>query len=64
MDIAFTQQDMSRVSPIEGPQIPEFLRPTVMGSSIMEDLKKYMNLSFRVANLLILSYPNAIGSII
>jgi hypothetical protein len=35
-----------------------------MGSSIMEDLKKYMNLAFMVANILILSYSNAIGSIL
>jgi hypothetical protein len=40
MDIAFTQQDTSRVSPIEEPQIPEFLHPALMGSSIMEELKK------------------------
>jgi hypothetical protein len=64
MDIAFTQQDTSRVGPIEGPQIPQFSRSAVMGSSIMEELKKYMNLSFRAANLLILSYSNAIGSIL
>jgi hypothetical protein len=64
MDIAFTQQAMSRVGPIEEPQIPEFLRPTLMASTIMEELNKYTNFHFMVANLLILSYSNAIGLIL
>jgi hypothetical protein len=64
MDIAFTHQAMSMISPIGKPQIPEFLRVGKMGSSIMEDLKKYMNLAFMVASLLILSYSNAIGLIL
>ena len=33
------------------------------GSSIMEELKKYTNSCFMVANLLIQSYSNAIGLI-
>jgi hypothetical protein len=64
MDIAFTQQDTSRVGPIEEPQIPEFLCLALMGSSIMEELKKYTNSHFMVANLLILSYSNATGLIL
>jgi hypothetical protein len=64
MDIAFTQQDTSRVSPIEEPQIPEFLRPALMGSSIMEELKKYTHSRFMAANLSILSYSNATGLIL
>jgi len=63
MDIAFTQQDTSKVGPIEEPQIPEFSRPPLMGSIIMEELKKYTNSRFMAANLLILSYLNAIGLI-
>jgi len=47
----FTQQGMSRVGPIKEPQIPEFLRKSLMGSSIMEELKQYTNSSFMVANL-------------
>jgi hypothetical protein len=50
MDIAFTQ--------------PEFLRLAKMGSTIMEELKKYMNSSFVVPKLLIPSYSNAIGLIL
>ena len=42
---------------------PEFLRPALMRSSIMEELKKYTNSSFMVPNLLIPSYSNAIGLI-
>jgi hypothetical protein len=64
MDIAFAQQATSRVGPIEKPQVPEFLRPAKMGSSIMEELKKYSNSTIMVANLLILSYSNAIGLIL
>jgi hypothetical protein len=64
MDIAFTQQATSRVGPIEEPQVPEFVRQAKMGSSIMEKLKKYMNSTFIVANLLILSYSNVIGLIL
>jgi hypothetical protein len=64
MDIAFTQQATSRVNPIKEPQIAEFVLPTLMASTIMEELKKYTNLHFMVANLLILSYLNAIGLIL
>jgi len=51
MNITFTQQGTSRFGPIEKPQIPEFLRKGLMGSSIMEELKQYTNSSFMVANL-------------
>jgi hypothetical protein len=64
MDIAFTWQDTSRVGPIEEPQIPEFLRLALMGSSIMEELKKYTNSRFMVPKLLIMSYSNVIGLIL
>jgi len=64
MDIAFAHQATSRVSPIEKPQVLEFLRPAKIGSSIMEDLKKYTNSAFMVAGLLILLYSNAIGLIL
>jgi hypothetical protein len=64
MDIAFTQQATSRIGPIEEPQVLEFLRPALMRSSIMEELKKYTNSSFMVPNLLIPSYSNAIGLIL
>jgi len=62
-DIAFTKQATSRVGQIEEPQIPEFLCKALMGSSIMEELKKYTNSCFMVANLLILPFSNAIGLI-
>jgi hypothetical protein len=48
----------------EEPQIAEFLRSALMASTIMEELKKYTNFYFIVANLLILSYSNAIGLIL
>jgi hypothetical protein len=64
MDIAFTQQATSRVGPIEEPQIAEFVRPALMVSTIMEELKKYIKFHLMVANLLILSYSNAIGLIL
>jgi hypothetical protein len=64
MDIAFTQQDTRRVSPIEEPQIQEFVRPVVMGLSIMDELKKYTNSTLVAAYLLILSYSNATGLIL
>jgi hypothetical protein len=64
MDIAFTQQATSRVGPIEEPQIAEFLRPALMASTIMEELKEYMNFHFMVANLLVLLYSNTIGLIL
>ena len=50
MDVAFTQQDMSRVG------LDEFLRQVLMRLSIMEELKIYTNSHFMVANLLIMSY--------
>jgi hypothetical protein len=67
MDIAFTQQATSRVGPTEEPQIAEFLSLALMASTIMGELKEYMNfylqMSF-VANLLVLSYSSAIGLIL
>ena len=50
--------------PNKKPQIVEFLRLALMASTIMEELKKYMNFHFMVPNLLILSYSNAIGLIL
>jgi hypothetical protein len=64
MDIAFAQQATSRVGPIEEPHVPRFLRPALMGSSIMKQLKKYTNSIFMVANLLTLSYSNVGGLIL
>jgi hypothetical protein len=67
MDIAFTQQAKSRVDPIEEPQIVEFLPPALIASTIMEELKEYTNFHLQmpsVANLLVLSYSNAIGLIL
>jgi hypothetical protein len=64
MDIVFVQQGTRQVDPIERPQILELLLLALMGSSIMEELKKYMNSVFMVANLLILSYSNVIGLIL
>jgi hypothetical protein len=55
---------MRQVDPIERPQILEFLLLVLMGSSIMEELKKYTNSVFMVPNLLILSYSNVIGLIL
>jgi hypothetical protein len=53
MDTVFTQQDMTKVAPIEKPCVLEFLRLDLMRSSIMEELKKYMNSIFMVLNLLL-----------
>jgi hypothetical protein len=64
MDIAFTQQGSSRVGPIEKPQTMEFLCPTLMASTIMEELKKSTEFHFMVPNLLIVSYSNATGLIL
>jgi hypothetical protein len=67
VDIAFTQQATSRVGPTEEPQIAEFLPPALMASTIMEKLKEYMNFHLQmssVANLLVLSYSNAVGLIL
>jgi hypothetical protein len=64
MDIVFVQQATRQVDLIEGPQILEFLLLALMGSSIMEELNKYTNSVFMVANLLILSYSNVIGLIL
>jgi len=61
MDITFTQQGTSKGGPTRKPQILEFSHSAKMGSSIMEELKKYMNSHFMVAKILILSYSNAIG---
>jgi hypothetical protein len=59
-DIVFVHQATRQVDPIERPQILEFLLPVWMGSSIMEELKKYTNSAFMVPNLLIRSYSNVI----
>jgi hypothetical protein len=67
MDIAFIQQATSRVGPTEEPQIAEFLPPALMALTIMEELKEYTNFHLQmpsVANLLVLSYSNAIGLIL
>jgi hypothetical protein len=56
MDIIFTQQDTSKIDPIEEPQILEFVRQVTLGSSTMEDSKKYMNSSIMVPNHLNQSY--------
>jgi hypothetical protein len=64
MDIVFVQQATRQVNPIERPQILEFLLLALLGSSIMEELKKYTNSVFMVPNLLILSYSNVIGLIL
>jgi hypothetical protein len=56
MDIIFTQQDTSEIDPIEEPQILEFVRQVTLGSSTMEDSKKYMNSSIMVPNHLNQSY--------
>jgi len=64
MDITFTQKVTSRVTPIEEPQVLEFLRLALMGSNIMEEMKKYTNSGSMVPNLLIPSYSNAIDLIL
>jgi len=64
MDIASTQQGTSRVGRTEGPQIPECLCQETMGSSTMEESKKYMNSCFIGRNLWNLSYSNVIGLIL
>jgi hypothetical protein len=67
MDIAFTQQATSRVGPTEEPQIAEFLPPALMASTIMEELKEYMNFHLQMpsaANLFVLSYSKTIGLIL
>jgi hypothetical protein len=64
MDIVFVQQATRQDDPIERPQILEFLLLALMGSSTMEELKKYTKSVFMVANLLILSYSNVIGLIL
>jgi hypothetical protein len=40
MDITFTQQGTSRVGRIEGPQIPEFLRPGTDGHDYYGRIKE------------------------
>ena len=54
-----TRHEQSRQ--IEEPRIPDYLRQETMGSSTMEELKKYTNSCFMVPNL---SYSNVIGSIL
>ena len=51
MDIVFTQQATSRVGPIKKPQTAELLRPALMDSTIMEELKKSTNYHSMVPNL-------------
>jgi hypothetical protein len=53
MDTVFAQQAMDKVGPIEKPRVLEFLCPGLTRSSIMEELKKYMNSIFIVPNLLL-----------
>jgi hypothetical protein len=43
MDIIFAQQASTKGGPIEKPRILENLRSGLTRSSIMEELKKYMN---------------------
>jgi hypothetical protein len=43
MDTVFTQQATTKVRPIEKLRVLEFLRQDRTRSSIMEELKKYMN---------------------
>jgi hypothetical protein len=53
MDTVFVEQATTKVDPIEKPRVLESLRPGLMRSSIMEELKKYMNSIFMVPNLLL-----------
>jgi hypothetical protein len=53
MDTVFTQQAMTKVDPIEKPRVLEFLCLGLTSSSIMEELKKYMNPIFMFPNLLL-----------
>jgi hypothetical protein len=53
MDTVFEQQATTKVDPIEKPRVLESLRLGLMRSSIMEELKKYMNSIFMVPNLLL-----------
>jgi hypothetical protein len=53
MDTVFAQQAMTKVGPIEKPHVMEFLHPGLMSSSIIEELKKYMNSIFMSPNLLL-----------
>ena len=64
MYIASTQQDTSKVGPIEKPLILESLHQAKMGSSIMEELKKYTNSSFMVPYHKLVLFSNAIGLIL
>jgi hypothetical protein len=50
MDTIFAQQAMTEVSPIVKQRVLEFLRLGLTRSSIMEELKKYMNSIFMVPN--------------
>jgi hypothetical protein len=61
MDTIFAQQATTKVDLIEKPCVLEYLRPSLMRSSIMEALKKYMNSIFMVPNLLLQWYSNVIG---
>jgi hypothetical protein len=49
----FAQQATTKVGPIEKPRVLKFLRLALMRSSIMKELKKYMNSFFMVPNLLL-----------
>ena len=63
-DIASTQQVTSRFGPNEKPQIAEFVRPALMASTIMVELRKSMNSHFMETNLLNLSCSNATSLIL
>jgi hypothetical protein len=53
MDIVFAQQATTKVDPIEKPCILESLRLGLTRSSILDELKKYMNSIFMVPNRLL-----------
>ena len=59
-----TQQVTSRFGPNEKPQIAEFVRPALMASTIMVELRKSMNSHFMETNLLNMSCSNATGLIL
>jgi hypothetical protein len=53
MDTVFAQAAMTEVAPIKKTRVLEFLRLALTRSSVMEELKKYMNSIFIVPNLLL-----------
>jgi hypothetical protein len=54
-----TSYDQSQ--PNQKPHVLQFLRPTMTRSSIMEELKKYMNSIFLFPNLLLQLYSYVFG---